>query len=82
MSETSFSSFANSLILELSESIFEIESETFFQSRFMHVLQRLFVILYNIASCEVKLFVAETPISGQQLRPITTSDSCERDELR
>ena len=82
MSETSFSSFANSLILELSESIFEIESETFFQSRFMHVLQRLFVILYNIASCEVKLFVAATPISGPQLSPITTSDSCERDELR
>ena len=32
------------------------------------------------ASCDVKLFVAATPISGPQFMPITTDDSCASDE--
>ena len=35
------------------------------------------MILYSIASCDVKLFVAATPISGPQFNPITNDDSCE-----
>ena len=35
-----------------------------------------------MASCDVKLFVAATPISGPQFSPMTTSDSCDSDEFR
>ena len=35
-----------------------------------------------MASCDVKLLVAATPISGPQLRLITASDSCDKDEFR
>ena len=48
----------------------------------MQPLHSLSVILYSIASCDVKLFVAATPISGPQFNPITYDDSCESDEFR
>ena len=48
----------------------------------MQPLHNLSVILYKVASCDVKLFVAATPISGPQFNPIASDDSCERDEFR
>ena len=42
----------------------------------MQPLHNLSVILYNIASCDVKLFVAATPISGPQFNPITNDLKC------
>ena len=37
--------------------------------------------MYNIDNCDVKLFVAATPISGPQFNPIANDDCCERDEF-
>jgi hypothetical protein len=82
MSDISLRFFAISLIFELFNRMCDISAETFFQSGLMQPLHNLSVILYRIVSCDVKLFVAATPISGPQFNPITNDDSCESDDLR
>jgi len=82
MSDTSLRSLAISFIFELFDRIWEITNEIFSQSGLMQPLHSLSVILYNTASCDVKLFVAATPISGPQFYTFTNDDSCESDEFR
>ena len=82
MSDTSLRSFAISFISELFDRIWETMDETFPQSGLIQPLHSLSVILYSIVSCDVKLYVAATPISGPQFNPITNDDSCESDEFR
>ncbi len=47
----------------------------------MSLLLNFWTILYSITSCDVKLFVAATPISGPQFKPITTSASLASEDV-
>src|SRR5579863_7456969 len=58
-----------------------MDFEILSKSGFNESSDKLLAILYNIASCDVKLFVAATPISGPQLRLAECKDMCTRDEV-
>src|SRR5579872_5537724 len=81
MSETFFSLFATSLILESLERIFLIASDTFVRSNSMQPLHILSTILYSTTSCDVKLLVAATPISGPQFSPMEIEDWCTSEDV-